>query len=184
MRRQRRAVTRAERAHAAQGLSASLARLRQFMAARHVALFLANDGEIDLEAARLRFSAKHYFLPVVPPRGRRCMRFAPLDAGSSFRRNRYGILEPDVPAAALVTARGLDLVLAPLVAFDRAGGRIGMGGGYYDATFEFLAARSRWHRPRLVGVAYSFQEVPGIAPDPWDIPLSAVVTEQGAIHFS
>lgn len=184
MRRKRRAVSREDRARATRRLAAALGRLRLFMAARHVAVFLPNDGEIDLERATRRYGSKHYYLPVVPAPGRRRMRFARLDAGTSFRENRYGILEPQVPAASLVTARQLDLVLAPLVAFDRSGGRLGMGGGYYDATFEFLSSRARWQRPRLVGVAYSFQEAADIDRDPWDIPLSAVVTEQGAIHFS
>lgn len=183
MRRKRRAVSRAERVRAAHGLAAGLGGLRLFMAARHVAVFIPNDGEIDLERARQRYGGKHYYLPVVPAPGRRRMRFARLDPRTSFRTNRYGILEPDVPAASLVTARQLDLVLAPLVAFDRSGGRVGMGGGYYDSTFEFLSSRTRWQRPRLVGVAYAFQEAAAIDRDPWDIPLSAVVTEQGAIHF-
>lgn len=184
MRRRRRALSAAERSRAAVRVAAVLDGLGAFRAAGRVAVFAASDGEIDLRLATRRFRAKRYYLPVVPPAGRRRMRFAPLTAGMSFKKNRYGILEPDVPAARLATARELDLVLAPLVAFDRRGGRLGMGGGYYDATFEFLASRTRWHRPRLVGVAFAFQEVPAIERDPWDIPLSAVVTDAGAIQIS
>jgi len=184
MRRMRRAVSRGDGMRASRGLAASLGRLRGFMAARRVAAFLANDGEIDLQWARRYFGAKQYFLPVLPPSGRRRMGFAPVGPNTSFRANRYGILEPDVPAVSRITARELDLVLAPLVAFDRDGGRVGMGGGYYDATFEFLSSRTHWQRPAMVGVAYSFQKVSRIERDPWDIPLSAVVTEQGVIRFS
>ena len=130
------------------------------------------------------YPGKKYSLPVIPPPGRRRMRFARLGPDTSFTKNRYGILEPDVPAGSLATALELDVVLVPLVAFDRRGGRLGMGGGYYDATFAFLASRTCWHEPKLVGVAFSFQEVPHIDSDPWDIPLSAVVTERGAVSIT
>ncbi len=181
VRRRRRALSRDDRKRAAARLTAVLGRLHVFMAARRVAVFAASDGEIDLAPAIRHYSDKQYYLPVVPLPGRRRMRFAMLQPGTQYRKNRYGILEPDVPAGSLATARELDLVLAPLVAFDRRGGRLGMGGGYYDATFEFLSSRSCWHAPKLVGVAYSFQEVPHIEGDPWDIPLSAVVTEHAVV---
>lgn len=66
--------------------------------------------------------------------------------------------------------------------FDRDGNRLGMGGGYYDTTFEFLAGRSRWHKPRLLGLAYGFQEVDALPHEPWDVPLTAIVTEAGLIR--
>jgi 5-formyltetrahydrofolate cyclo-ligase len=184
MRQRRRALSRDDRKHAALGVTAALSGLHSFMAAERVAVFFANDGEIDLSPATKYHAGKAYYLPVVPPPGRRRLRFAPLAAATSFRKNRYGILEPVVPSGSLVTARQLDLVLAPLVAFDRRGGRLGMGGGYYDATFAFLASRAHWRQPALVGVAFSFQEVPHIDRDPWDIPLSAVVTERGIININ
>lgn len=184
VRRQRRALSADDRKRAAAGVSAVLGRLNVFTAARRVAVFAANDGEIDLWPAMRYHAGKEYYLPIVPPPGRKRMRFAKLAADTSFRKNRYGILEPETPAGSQATALELDLVLAPLVAFDRRGGRLGMGGGYYDATFAFLASRRRWHEPKLVGVAYSFQEVPHIDRDPWDVPLSAVATERGAFWVS
>lgn len=184
IRRQRRALSADDRAAAADRVTAVLDGSNVFRAAQRVAFFVANDGEIDLSRAVRYHRGKSYYLPVVPPAGRRRMRFAPVDAATSFRSNRYGILEPDVPATSLATARELDLILAPLVAFDRRGGRLGMGGGYYDTTFAFLAFRTRWHQPKIIGVAFSFQEVPHIERDPWDIPLSAVVTDEGLIQVS
>lgn len=181
MRRRRRALSRDERTHASRALAGVLEGLHEFRAARRVAVFAANDGEIDLAPTTGCHPTKSYFLPVVPPPGRRRMLFARVGRDTSFTRNRYGILEPQVPVASLMTARELDLVLAPLVAFDRHGGRVGMGGGYYDATFEFLATRSRWCEPKLVGVAFAFQEVAHIEREPWDIPLSAIATELGVV---
>lgn len=184
IRRQRRALSLDDRNRAAARITAVLGGLNVFAAARRVAIFAASDGEIDLGPATRRHPGKHYYLPVVPPPGRRRLRFARVGPKTSFRRNRYGILEPDVPIHALATALELDLVLAPLVAFDRRGGRLGMGGGYYDATFAFLASRSCWHDPKMVGVAFAFQEVPHVEREPWDIPLSAVVTERGVVRVS
>jgi 5-formyltetrahydrofolate cyclo-ligase len=64
-----------------------------------------------------------------------------------------------------------DVVLTPLVAFDRAGNRLGQGAGYYDRAFvQFPAARR-------VGVAWSVQEVDALPADPWDVPLHAIITE-------
>lgn len=184
MRRQRRALSLDDRERAAARVTTVLGSLNVFAAARRVAIFASSDGEIDLGPVTRHYPGKHYYLPVVPLPGRRRLRFARVGPKTSFRKNRYGILEPDVPAHALVTALELDLVLAPLVAFDRGGGRLGMGGGYYDATFAFLASRSCWHHPRMVGVAFAFQEVPHIERDPWDIPLSAVATERGVVTVS
>lgn len=181
IRRRRRSLSVDDARRAAAQVAAVLSRLNVFMAARRIAVFLPNDGEIDLGPAMRHHAGKQYYLPVVPSPGRRRMGFAPVGPKTAYRKNRYGIAEPDVPVSALITARQLDLALVPLVAFDRQGRRLGMGGGYYDATFSFLASRSCWFQPGMVGVAFAFQEVPHIAPDPWDIPLSAVVTERGVL---
>ncbi|WP_019516639.1 5-formyltetrahydrofolate cyclo-ligase [Sphingomonas sp. Mn802worker] len=65
-----------------------------------------------------------------------------------------------------------DLVLTPLVAFDRALNRVGQGAGHYDRAFAQSSDAAR------VGVAWSIQEVARIDADPWDAPLHAIVTEQ------
>ena len=181
MRRRRQSLSRRDRIHSAVRIAAVVGAMREFRGARRIGIFAANDGEIDLGQTVKCYPCKDYFLPVVPPSGTRRMRFAAIGPETSFRKNRYGILEPDVPKRSLLTARELDLVLAPLVAFDRFGGRIGMGGGYYDTTFAFLASRNHWQHPKMVGVAFSFQEAPHIDPDPWDIALTAVATERGVV---
>lgn len=64
------------------------------------------------------------------------------------------------------------IVLAPLLGFDRAGHRLGQGGGYYDRWFAA-------HRQAMrIGIAWSVQEVEALAPEPWDMPLHAIVTEK------
>jgi 5-formyltetrahydrofolate cyclo-ligase len=60
--------------------------------------------------------------------------------------------------------------------------RLGMGGGFYDRTFAFRNTHTRWRRPRLVGLAYSFQQLPMIASAAHDVRLDAVVTEKGVVR--
>lgn len=69
-----------------------------------------------------------------------------------------------------------DLVIAPLIAFDRAGYRLGQGGGYYDRTLAALRATGRLF---VIGLAYAGQEVDQIPRDAHDQPLDAILTESG-----
>ena len=96
--------------------------------------------------------------------------------------NRYGIPEPADAERNLVAAESLELVLAPLVAFDRRGHRLGMGGGFYDATFAFLSSGERPRPPLLVGIAYSFQELEAFVPQGHDVHLDYVCTERELIQ--
>lgn len=73
-----------------------------------------------------------------------------------------------------------DIVIVPLVAFDRSGGRLGYGGGFYDRTLERLRAAG----PVLaLGFAYSAQELDSLPLEPTDQPLDAIVTEAGILRF-
>jgi 5-formyltetrahydrofolate cyclo-ligase len=97
--------------------------------------------------------------------------------------NRYGIPEPASVADGWLRGRDLDVVLAPLVAFDDTGHRLGMGGGFYDRSFGIIGRRAAWRRPFFVGLAYEFQHVDALAARRWDVPLHAVVTERGTRIF-
>jgi 5-formyltetrahydrofolate cyclo-ligase len=74
-----------------------------------------------------------------------------------------------------------DLIIAPLVGFDRRGFRLGYGGGFYDRTFELL--RKDAHTPGI-GFAYSEQELTSIPVEKTDQPLDALVTENETIRFT
>jgi len=121
---------------------------------------------------------KQCYLPVLDPLGSNRLWFAPLSPGVSLRPNRFGIPEPQVSARHFVSARHLDLLLLPLVAFDPAGNRLGMGGGFYDRSLAYLKRRQRWVRPLLYGVAHQFQCVASLQQASWDIPLHGIVTDQ------
>ena len=96
-------------------------------------------------------------------------------------QNKYGIEEPianDSPSP----ANAFDVMLIPLVAFDRRGTRIGMGAGYYDRAMQALAHQPST-RPYLVGVAHHFQEVSSLKRESWDVPLDAILTDHEFIDI-
>ena len=71
----------------------------------------------------------------------------------------------------------IDAVLFPLVGFDRNGNRIGMGGGFYDKTFEFVATKKK-NKLKLIGLGFSIQETSNIPNRAWYLPLQYIVTEK------
>lgn len=102
----------------------------------------------------------------------------------SFRRWRPGTAMVAGPFGALIPEVGDDVVpevlIVPLVAFDRAGNRLGYGGGFYDRTLEGLRAA----RPTFaIGFAYGAQEAEVLPLEPTDQPLDAIVTEAETLLF-
>lgn len=75
-----------------------------------------------------------------------------------------------------------DALLIPLLAFDRRGGRLGYGGGYYDRTLE--AFRKAGRRVLAVGVAFAAQEMNDLPVEPHDQPLDWVITEDAAVEMT
>ena len=174
LRERRRALPAGRRALAEQAVIHRVARSHIFAAASSIALYDAVDGELDVwPLTALALAArKRVYLPVL--RSVRRLAFAPLNAETPLVPNRFGILEPD--GAPWVDPRRLDLVLTPLVGFDVAGTRLGMGAGYYDRAFGFLLRRRAWLRPKLVGVAFDEQLTPRLHRESWDVPVWRVVT--------
>lgn len=151
-----------------------------FRHSRHTAFYQACHGEADpaplLAAARA--GGRHCYLPRLHEQQ---LQFLRVEAGETLRPNRFGIAEPAWDPLRLIANTDLDLVLLPLVAFDAAGSRLGMGGGYYDRSFAFR--RQAGGRPWLIGLAYAFQEVPQLHRADWDVPLDGVLTELGLRLF-
>jgi len=133
------------------------------------------DDEVDVLPiiSRCWAASKPVFLPVTSP-GRR-LRFVEVLRKTCLRRSGFGLLEPSHGAE--IHPLELDTVVVPVVAFDNAHRRIGMGGGYYDTTFSALGRPRAPRRPKLVGVAFECQKVRKIKANPWDIALCDVLTE-------
>ncbi len=180
LRQQRRALSSEQQDAASEDLAGNIQRLHVFQTSRRVACYLPNDGEIDpgLIIERILGQRKKCYLPVLSRINGNKLLFAPVTYKSEMGINRFGIPEPIVRLRDLVSARELDLVLLPLVAFDQAGNRIGMGGGYYDRSLQFMRYRHRWYKPYIVGIAHEIQKLDHIDSNPWDIPMHAIVTEQ------
>lgn len=98
------------------------------------------------------------------------------DLADSFREGSFRVMEP--VGDAVLTPTEHTLILVPGVAFDRAGGRLGYGGGFYD---RYLA-----EHPTAVcmGVALKVQIVADVMAQPWDIPVQYLATEQGVLHVA
>ncbi|QDE41049.1 5-formyltetrahydrofolate cyclo-ligase [Luteibacter pinisoli] len=179
----RRELKPAERVAAASGLRRSLEQLPEFLTDTHVAGYWATGGELPLNVAigPLSDRGQTFYLPIVTKSGgKRRLTFAPWTTGQDVESNELGIPEPKA-ATHIIEADKLDLVLVPLLGFDRKGNRLGFGGGYYDRSFEFLRDQARPAKPLLVGVGYHFQELPGIETAEWDIKLDYVATDKELI---
>jgi 5-formyltetrahydrofolate cyclo-ligase len=185
LRAQRQALAPSARERAAAALATHAVALRVFRVAKHVGFYLAHDSEIDPAPllARAQARGKHCYLPVLSRINGDRLWFAPLEQDTAFRPNRFGIPEPCVSPRELVRAAALDLILMPLVGFDPQGNRLGMGGGFYDRSLDYLRGRRHWRKPHLVGLAYGFQRVDALPVNDWDVPLTAVVTDS-ATHFT
>lgn len=178
----RRALTQPQQRQAARRLHRVLRRRPEFLRAKHIALYLPNDGEIDprLLLETCWAMGKKTYLPVLHPIQHNRLWFVPYDRNTKLIKNIYKIDEPPVLKAPRKPAWALDMVLLPLVAFDADGNRMGMGGGYYDRTFSFKSRRKGLTGPDLVGLAHELQRVDSLPVESWDIPLSGIISDQRA----
>lgn len=186
LRKRRRALSPRELRQASHTVCRRLRQLPEVRRARRIALYLPNDSEIDVTPLLgwwQRRGAKVY-LPVLQPLAHNRLWFVHYHPDTPMTCNRFGIREPDTRHGAHRARRvppwALDLVLLPLVGFDAQGRRMGMGGGFYDRSFAFT--RRPGPRPRLIGVAHASQEVSELPVAPWDVPLDAIVSDNGIIR--
>ncbi len=185
IRQARRALSVKQQQDASLQLCENLISLPLIRAARRIGLYLASDGEID-PATFVKWAWAQQmkcYLPVIPTEKNRVMQFAEYHAQSVMKNNRYGIPEPQSESKDQLQAVQLDVILMPLVAFDRSGNRIGMGGGYYDRMLAFKSQQPYHQAPELIGLAHSFQQLHEISPAAWDIPLDGIATETQAVLF-
>ncbi len=135
--------------------------------------YMAMRTEIDPTAA-MEEAAAHgpVGVPVIMGAGQP-LRFRIWEPGCAMIPGEFG---------AHIPAEGAwmepEILIVPLVAFDRRGGRLGYGGGFYDRTLEGLRAK----RPTMaIGFAYAAQEDEGLPLEPTDQPLDLIVTENGVL---
>ena len=136
-----------------------------------VAGFWPLAGEIDVRPLLFALHGRGHVivLPATPPRGQ-ALGFRLWRPGDALVAERFGTVRPTG------AERVPDFLLVPLLAFDRRGGRLGYGGGYYDRTLAGLPGAGR------LGVAFAAQQVDAVPVGPHDIRLPAVATERGIVR--
>lgn len=184
LRGKRSALSAQERLAAAGALIAQLEQIPEFLTDRAIAGYWAVGGELPLLGLMpgLRARGQAYHLPVVG--ADRHLRFAAWRPGIDVVANRYGIPEPAHSEADLLAPQDIDVVLVPLLGFDRQGHRLGSGGGYYDRSFAYLRERESVGKPVLIGVGYALQELDAIEAKPWDVRLDYIATESELIDLT
>lgn len=149
-----------------------------FKKSTHIACYLSFQDELNTAPLieSIWQANKKCYVPVLAEKEHKVLQFVLYHYGDPLHKNRYSILEP-VHKAKVIPVEELDLVITPLVAFDRRGHRLGAGGGFYDKTFAFLQEQKK-KTPKLIGFAYAAQEAEELIKDPWDIHLDGIVTEK------
>ena len=179
MRKRRRALSQNEQDHHGQAFLNNAVTTRLYQNSNALACYMPVFGELDTLPLMQHAlaSGREIYLPVI---NNAAMWFArwhgeelPIDQASNLP-------QPLKRQTRLLNVRNLDLVIVPLVAFSRNGMRLGQGGGYYDRTFSYQREQC-WRRPVLIGAAHHVQETEQIPLDPWDVPLSGIITNREVI---
>jgi len=180
----RRALSPQQQTHEAQKLLTHLVTLERVTQAHKIAITLAFDGEINTQPF-IKWcweNNKHVYLPVVDPMNKGHLLFLRYHADSDMQKNQYGILEPKMTQQQVCPVTQLDIIFTPLVAFDKQGNRMGMGGGYYDRTLApWFASQTG---PYPIGLAHDCQRVEQLSVASWDVPLPEIITPSEHYFFS
>lgn len=141
--------------------------------AQHIALYLSFDGEISTDKLikTLWAQGKQVYLPVLHPFNPNHLLFLRYLPDTQMLKNKFGILEPKLNVQDVLPLDELDILFTPLVAFDKQGNRLGMGGGFYDRTLQ------NWQNTSFipVGLAHQCQQVEQLPTEVWDVPLHQIL---------
>lgn len=146
-----------------------------FKNAENILFFASKKPEVDLlPLLKKTINQKNIYLPCIIDNSKyfsvhKITNFAELNKG------KFGILEPHEDCEIIQTDK-LDLIFVPAVCIDQVGNRIGLGGGYFDHFLTKIRAKK-------IAVIFACQKVDKIASESHDIPVDAVVTEDGFRYF-
>ena len=141
--------------------------------AQHIALYVSFDGEISTDKLikTLWAQDKYVYLPVLHPFNPNHLLFLRYLPDTPMLKNKFGIWEPKLNVQSVLPLKELDILFTPLVAFDKQGNRLGMGGGFYDRTLQ------NWRNSSFipVGLAHQCQQVEQLPTEAWDVPLHQIL---------
>jgi len=187
--RQRRQLSEGTRRNLAQAASLHLSKLQQRLPKRaRIGLYYDGFGELPTQPL-LDWCGRLGYLPYLPVVGSlgsndKRLRFVPVYHSKLInvptRIHQLGMKQNH--SRALLWATELDVIICPLVAVDKHGNRMGMGGGFYDTTLG-NSYRSGAKKPLKIGWCYDFQLVEQLARQPWDVPIDGLITPSGIRWF-
>lgn len=177
MRDARREITNQKLQLASDQLARTAARFAPLRRAKRLASYRAFAGEVDPRPLERQLNASIYLPRITNFRlGKMQFYIEPVQS----QTNSLGISEP-LGLGQPMQLTHCDLVLLPLVAFQRDGARLGMGSGFYDRALSFRHNRHAVKRPLLIGLAHDFQETDQLQSEPWDVSLNAIITNRELI---
>ncbi len=175
MREHRRLLSEEKQRLASQSVIQHISIHEKISLAQHIAVFLSFDGEISTQPLieYLWQQNKKVYLPVVDPFLEAHLLFVPYHKSTSLIRKKWNIFEPPLEQTQVIPFEKLNILFVPLVAFDKNGQRLGVGGGFYDRTLQKAISTG----PYAIGLAHDFQQVKSFPIAKWDMPLPEIVTQ-------
>ncbi len=153
-----------------------------------LALYLANDGELNPQPFidwcwyTKKTHNVQIYLPVVHPFSEGNLLFFNYTPETIMTKNQFGISEPKLNITTQCSPLELDIIFTPLVAFDKSGNRLGMGGGFYDRTLSYIQKNQTQNKlTNIIGLAHQCQEVESLPIEAWDMPLAEIITPENNI---
>ena len=177
LKKQRSQLSLEQQSQKSQNIAQHVLNSKIFKAAHRVGYYHAVQGEADPQILFTLHKQKKFYLPVLTnDPSLPALLFAPVSPTTQYQNNIFTIPEPICEVSDMLRAEDLDLLIVPLLGFDKNGNRLGMGGGFYDRTLSYKQENPE-KKPVLMGFAYDFQEISSLQAETWDIGLDWIATE-------
>jgi len=150
--------------------------------AKNIFIYISYDSEINTKEIinKALIDNKKIYVPRTEFKTR-LMDAVEIISLDNLIESEYGILEPSIEEPH-IEPNELDLIVVPGVAFDRNGGRIGYGAGFYDRYFKKIN-KDNIKKIQKIALAYDFQILENIPMNEHDVPVSYIITEKEFIHI-